>query len=310
MSKGEDWKCSIGHAVFDGDKLIKRLATPVIEPEGEWEARGCEDPRISKIDNTYYMCYGAYSGDDVRVHIATSTDLKTWKKHGHALKDFNFLDYGGSRWRRYGRTADEVHKKMLGKERSKAASIFPEKINGKYWMIFGEFQIWLASSDDGIHYEVLKQPFMQADTKQYYEDAFIEAGPAPIKTDQGWLLLYHSIDHNQTYKLSALLLDCENPEKILARTREPIFSPEAEYELAGLVDIFPGGVNAFQGKSEQAQQEVIDTALKDGTMPHVIFCPGAVVKNDHLYLYYGASDSVICCASTGLSNLMELLHEV
>ncbi|GAG90832.1 unnamed protein product, partial [marine sediment metagenome] len=92
--------------------------------------------------------------------------------------------------------------------------------------------------------------------------------------------------------------------KILYRSKEPIFGPRESYELAGLVDILPGGVDHWQKMNEAKRQKYIQTAIKNNFMPRVTFCNGATLVNDTLRIYYGASDSVICTASADINKVI------
>ena len=129
-------------------------------------------------------------------------------------------------------------------------------------------------------------------------------GPPPILTEAGWLVLYHGVNEKIEYKLGWLLLDEHNPEKILARSCEPAFSPGETYELSGLVDILPGGFERLKNMSENDLAQFIEQSGVEGSMPHVIFCCGAVLLGDELRVVYGASDSVICGATARLEDLL------
>ncbi len=167
---------------------------------------------------------------------------------------------------------------------------FPEKINNKYALIHRPLYltkekyehhnyplapgIWISFSKDLLHWtnhQLLMAP------QEEWEKKKIGAGPPPIKTDKGWLLIYHGVDQNHIYRAGAVILDLEDPFKILARTKEPIFSPEMEYE-------------------------------KEGDVPNVVFPTGLVEKDGLLYLYYGAADKTVCLAiSSKESFLQEIL---
>ncbi|MDY7079460.1 MAG: glycosidase, partial [Chloroflexota bacterium] len=111
---------------------------------------------------------------------------------------------------------------------------------------------------------------------QRWECTKMGAGPPPLKTDKGWLLIYHGRDENMTYRAGAALLDLEEPWKVLARTPEPILEPEEEYE-------------------------------RIGDMPNVVFPEGAVVIGDELFVFYGGADLVCCAASVHLDEFVDYL---
>ncbi len=295
VGKGDDWHSSIGQAVSgDGENFV-RMPEPALVRENAAEKRGLEDPRVTKIDDTFYMAYAAFDGVSPRLSIATSKDLKTWKKQGAALKDFKFENNGGVflKWQ----DGKFIKKTKVG-EWSKSGGIFPKKINGKYWMMFGEYTIWLAASDDLIVWNVISAPMVESRSEKYFDSAFVEMGPPPIETEKGWLVLYHGIDSNAVYRIGFLLLDFENPQKILFRSTEPIFEAEEPYEFSGLIDILPGGIGGLQ----QIQK------LKDEHKPPtVVFCPGAVLKDGILRIFYGAGDDVICTATARIEDILKLV---
>ncbi|MDE2025674.1 MAG: hypothetical protein KGJ07_04225 [Patescibacteria group bacterium] len=243
-----------------------------IKPEYPWEEFGCEDPRITKIDNKYVIFYTAISAyppgpDSIRVAVAVSDDLKTVKEK-HLVTPFN----------------------------AKAMALFPQKINGKYYAIltpntdrpparvsiaeFDSFdQIW--DQDYWQHWygnlgkHVL--PLLQSTGDQ------IEVGSAPILTSKGWLVLYCTIENYfatyqrpKVFRIDGVLLDSENPMIIRGKTREPLLIPQTYYELYG-------------------------------NIPNIIFPSGALLEQDKLLIYYGATDTTSCVASV---NVNELLAEM
>lgn len=131
-------------------------------------------------------------------------------------------------------------------------------------------------------------------------------GPPPIKTDAGWLVLYHGIDDKIVYRLGFLILDLNDPSKILYRSEKPIFEPEEPYELSGMVDILPEGLEALEKMSQEELNEFLKTHEQSGKMPQIIFCCGAVVVDGILRIYYGASDSVICTATAKIEDVLDI----
>jgi predicted GH43/DUF377 family glycosyl hydrolase len=154
MGIGADWHSALGYAVSDDGENFERFPEPILDrdPLNPLELRGLEDPRITKIGDTFYMTYAVYDGKTPRLHIATSLDLKNWNKGYRVLNDFRLTKQGGLfvKWRD-GKPIELNSPSLPEKdERTKAGAIFPEKINGKYWMLFNEYRIWLANSKDGI----------------------------------------------------------------------------------------------------------------------------------------------------------------
>lgn len=304
VGKGEDWHSSIGYATSTDGENFERKTTPLLDRTLDTEKRGLEDPRITKIDDTYYLAYAAYDGLVPRVYLAKSKDLTIWGKHGPLFPDFPYFKLGGFRikWTENG---PQKYFTPEGKyERTKSPAMFPEKINGKYWMVFNEYKIWLAHSQDGITWEYENEPLLTARDENYFDSLFVEVGPPPIKTTKGWLVLYHGIDSMAVYRIGILLLDLHNPRKILYRSSEPVFWPQAEYELSGIVDILPKKHDGLLKMTENERKKLLDYYREKGIMPQVTFCNGAVLAGDTLRIYYGASDTYVCTASVSISQLL------
>lgn len=312
MNKSEDWYSSIGYAVSDDGEHFKRFSDPLLapNPKTELEKRGYEDPRITKVDDTYFMAYAVYDGIEPRLNIATSKDLNTWTKQGQAFKDFRFTKMGGFLpiWHS---GEPRYSQKPRGKDEwSKAGAIFPSKIKNKFWMLFGDCNIWLAYSDSGIKWKSIKQPFIKPRKGKYFDNYYVEMGPPPIKTDSGWLVLYHGIDRKIYYRLGALLLDIDDPSKILYRSKEPVFGPKESYELGKLIgktfiDAILGGLEAIQSKNKKDLEKYLKKLDKEKMIPKVIFCCGAVLVDGVLRIYYGASDTFICTATARLDDILK-----
>lgn len=301
MDSGRDWHSSIGYADSRDGETVRRFKAPVLAREHKYEFRGLEDPRLTKIGNTFYMAYAAYDGRTPRLCIATSRDLKTWTKHGPALDNWKFASAGGVKILfRDGRPVVMTEKL----EWSKSGAIFPEKINGKYRMLFGEYRLWWAESNDLIHWQAENKPFLKPRAGKYFDNLYVETGPPPIKTEQGWLVLYHGIDKKFYYRLGYLLLDLKNPTKIIKRSQQAIFEPQREYEFHGLIDIAPGGIGNIQPRQKPVANNYIHAIGKRGCYSQVVFCPGAVLKNGKLRIFYGAGDTSVCTAEAKLKDIL------
>jgi predicted GH43/DUF377 family glycosyl hydrolase len=292
---GQAFVSKIGHAVSRDGIKFKEDIEPTLTPELAIEKNGLEDPRIIQIDKTYYLTYTAYDGKTARLCLATSYDLIHWHRHGEILTNWNFKQAGGFivDW-------DSAQKTPEAKIYwSKSGGIFGEKINGKYWILFGDRNIWLATSSNGIKWQAILKPFLKPRPK-YFDSIHVEMGPPPIKIKKGWLVLYHGINHNKTYRLGYVLLDLKNPQKILYRSSQPIFSPVEAIKLPGIVDIITGGKEI----TNKMNKKKIKVFLSKNKMPKVIFCNGAVLIKDTLRIYYGINDTYIGTATAKLKDIL------
>lgn len=309
---GKNSPSSIGYAVSKDGENFERFSKPILnrDPNNPLETHGLEDPRITKVGDKFFMAYTANDGKVPRLHVATSFDLKHWKKHEPTIENFSFFEMGGFRviWKN-GKPIKRYKPKFPREdERSKAGGIFPEKINNKYWMLFNEFRIWFANSDDGIKWDCLQRPFLgPRKNTDLFDNVFVEMGPPPIKTDRGWLVLYHGINDAIQYNLGILLLDLNDPTKILYRSKEPIFGPLKSYELSGVVDIIPRATKLLREGKEKKLKALIKKAEKEGFMPQVTFTCAAILKDGIVRIYYGASDQFVCTATAKLSDILKLI---
>ncbi|MEK7548436.1 MAG: glycosidase [Patescibacteria group bacterium] len=209
----------------DGYHISERLPEPVFEPDSdtEYEQLGVEDPRITKIGQTYYITYTAASRyppvgdwDDrqhpkgspwrVRVSVAHTHDFRTFTRHGVIISHID----------------------------SKDAALFPEKLDGQFVMIHRVVpDIRLAIADGLTHFKE-RGPILWPSPSGWDSDR-IGVGAPPIKTPHGWVLIYHGVGQNRTYSLGLALLDLDDPTVTLARTTTPILKPEEPYEKRGVV---------------------------------------------------------------------------
>lgn len=259
---------SIGYA-SSTDGIHFKNRKQFIRHDRDWDRFGCEDPRVTKIGSTYYIFYTAlstypFTADGIRVAVATTKDFRTIRDK-HLVTPFN----------------------------AKAMTLFPEKIKGKYYAL-------LTVNTDRPPSKICLASFTHEEqmwSEQYWEEWYssreqhalhlertttdhVEVGAPPIKTKDGWLVLYSHIQNYfnppAVFGVEALLLDLENPSKIIARTDHPLLVPQAEYEKYGMV-------------------------------PNIVFPSGAYSKGDKLYLYYGAADTVIGVAMGKTSELVKEL---
>lgn len=240
----------------DGHKF-ECLPQPAVWPTEPYERRGCEDPRLTEIDGTFYLTYTAYDGNTAQLSLATSTDLFTWHKHGPLFPDFCTFAPGHAEPRR---------------PWSKAGGIVGTPIGGRYLMYFGEGCIYLAESDDLVHWRPVTdedQPVL-APVPGTFMSHLVEVGPQPIMTADGNILLMHNGavfhgDGSVTYSCGQLLLSPHDPTIVSRRLDEPWLAPETHEEHNGLV-------------------------------PHVTFVEGLVHFDHEWIAYYGQSDTTIAAA--------------
>ncbi len=263
----------IGYAEsVDGIKF-KRRDDPFIFPEADYDKFGCEDPRITKISDTYYITYTAIDtliekkdpNIKIRIALASTKDFVTVKKHG-----------------------------IIGPpKRSKASAFFPEKVNS------GKIGLLMTINSDSTnshvavrYYNSMEEVINQTDESwteflttsqetavlqtQWWLDRGPELGAPPIKTDRGWLLLFSNESMSDSWTIGAALLDLDEPHKLIARTSSNILQPATNYEMNGIV-------------------------------PNVTFPEGAVVVGDKLYVYYGSADTVISLATCNLNELLDYI---
>lgn len=199
---------------------FERIKDPLYSGGGHPdESLGIEDPRIVKIDDTYYLTYTAVSEN-----FETEVTYREGKRPQIALsttKDFKtFVDY------------DVIIPNLLGKN----ASFFPKKINGEYWLLYraGEEKTYFAKSTSLTDWKDTREVFEQR--PGMWDSVKCGIGPPPIETEKGWLLFYHGVDQTHKYGLGIMFLDLQNPQEILYRSPEPILEPLEDYEKYGFVE--------------------------------------------------------------------------
>jgi beta-1,2-mannobiose phosphorylase / 1,2-beta-oligomannan phosphorylase len=294
VSKGNH--SSIGYCRLNGALLVgERTDIPVIFPQFDYESHGIEDPRIVKIEGLYYLTYTAFDGINALGALATSTDLKHWNKLGIIVPQITYNDFKrlascqyslNEKYARYndrnGLVAPPDKKVLLW---DKNVIFFPRRINNKLYFLHRikpDIQIASVNNLDELTKEYWENYFLHEgdnlalEPKHKFEVSYIGGGCPPIETEYGWLLIYHAVHdalEGYVYTVGAALLDLNAPEKELARLPYSLFKPEEEWELKGEVN-------------------------------NVCFPSGAVVFDDTLYIYYGAADERIACASVSLSELV------
>ncbi len=291
---------TIGYCRLQGPITVKHRADmPVLFPQFDYESHGIEDPRISDIDGTYYLSYTAYDGVNALGAWATSTDLEHFEKQGIITPQFTYDEFihlaecKGSINEKYARFNDPSKQRLVVDKKvllwDKNVVFFPRKIDGKFYFLHRikpDIQIVAVKELEELTKAFWEDYFMHfkdnivLSPKHDHEVSYIGGGCPPIETKAGWLLIYHGV-HDTTngyiYTACAALLDLKNPLREIARLPYPLFVPEMIWELKGEVN-------------------------------NVCFPTGTALFGDELYIYYGAADEHIACASVSLSALLaELL---
>lgn len=226
--------------------------SPSFMSDSAYEIFGVEDPRITCIDGIYYISYVAVSNKGITTCLASTTDFYSYKRYG-----------------------------IIFAPNNKNVVIFPEKINNKYYALhrpyvdfFGETSIWLSESLDLIGWGNHK--YIIGRHEGQWDHNSIGCGAIPIRTNKGWIVIYHAVDTKLRYCLGAVLLDIDEPSRLISRTIKPILEPEADYEI-------------------------------NGFKQNVVFTCGALYENDLVKLYYGAADSCVAYAEIHIDYIMSLM---
>ena len=262
----------LGLAVSEDGLHFSKMPQPVFFPDNdsmniyEWKG-GVEDPRlVESEDGTYILTYTSYDGKTARLCLATSKDLQTWAKHGLVLNNEKYKDS----WSKSG----AIVAKQNGEK------IVATKINGKYWMYFGDTDLFMASSDDLIHWTVAENEESKKlievlhPRMGYFDSRLVEAGPYALLQNDGILLIYNgsnAANFNDssmpkfTYAAGQALFDKNEPWKLISRTDSNFIRPDKDYERIGEVN-------------------------------EVCFVEGLVYFKNKWFLYYGTADSKIAVA--------------
>ena len=250
--KGQDFLSTMSHIRLARSKDGINFTVdekPFIYPHDEREKYGCEDARVTCIDGRYYLNFTVISQDSWSTMLAVTDDFVRIERKG-----------------------------IIFHPENKDVAIFPEKIKGKYVALhrpnnsgFGKASIWYAESPDLLHWGNHCCIVRPRDTR--YESMKIGGGAPPLKTKHGWLIIYHGKGDKSLYSLFCLLLDLDDPKKIIHRAEKPLLTPTEKFET-------------------------------DGFFGHVVFTNGMVEREDKLYLYYGAADESVGLAITDIDYLL------
>jgi predicted GH43/DUF377 family glycosyl hydrolase len=258
MYKGQNYLTTLSYLRLvcsdDDVNFYEDPAYPPIFGQGDLESFGIEDCRVATMEDGFFLTFTEVSPVAVGVGLIATKDFKSFDRRG-----------------------------MIFPPHNKDSALFEEKINGKYYAFhrpsspeLGGNYIWVAESPDREHWGNHKCIAVTRDGK--WDEARVGAGAPPIKTAEGWLEIYHGANKDHRYCLGALLLDLNDPTKVLARSEEPIMEPIADYEQTG-----------FFG--------------------NVVFTNGHYVDGDTVKIFYGASDEVICSAEFSISEILKTLKK-
>lgn len=262
----------IGLAVSDDGLHFTKLPVPVLFPADdsmkkyEWTG-GVEDPRIVESDaGLYILTYTAYDGKTARLCIATSTDLKSWTKQGLVFTTEKYKNT----WSKSGAIVAEI----------RGNKVIAVKIDGKYWMYFGDTDLFIATSNDLLHWTVAENDESKKMISVlhprigYFDSRLVEPGPFALLEKDGIVLIYNgsnAANFNDsslpkfTYSAGQALFDKTSPYKLLERTNSSFIKPDKNYE-------------------------------REGEVNEVCFVEGMVYHNYKWFLYYGTADSKIAVA--------------
>lgn len=295
----KDNHSSIGYCTLKNLLTVeKRLDIPILYPQYDYEKQGMEDPRIVKIDGLYYLTYTAYDGINALGALATSKDLVTWEKRGLIVPQYSYEEFKhlaesrGELNEKYFRfNGKYIVPKKKGKKIliwDKNVILFPRRIKGKLYFlnrikpdiqIVSVYDLSELTHNFWDNFLLMFSDHILISSKYDHEVSYVGGGCPPIETEKGWLLIYHGVHDTvdgYVYCACAVLLDLEDPAREIARLPYPLFKPEYNYELHGKVN-------------------------------NVCFPTGVLVCEDTLYIYYGAADQHIACASVCLSELLKEL---
>jgi len=228
---------------------------PTIMAQGPQESYGIEDARVTLIDDTYYITYVAVSHFSYTTSLMTTTDWSDYQRRGAIFHPQN-----------------------------KDVVIFPERINGAYFALhrpdpgkFGLPAIWIARSPDLLHWGDHRH--LLGPSLEGWDAWKVGAGAPPIATERGWLEIYHGVSHDGVYGLAALLLDGEDPSRVIACSPAPLLVPETMYEIQGFFS---------------------NTVFTDGVVRKL-------GESDRLLVYYGASDQYVCMTEFSIQAILDSL---
>jgi len=253
---------------YDGKNV--KLHKPFLEPNGEEIGKdGFEDARISERNGKYYITCTGVCYNDCDAYYRPVLAI---------TKDFSSIEW-------YGWVGPEIKNKnmVIFPENEKIRALLRIEPNIQIIEFEDEEQL-MKNKINWDRYLNNLDSYIVLERENEWESEKIGVGPPPMKTEKGWLLIYHGVDRNRVYRAGVALLDLENPKKVIARSKYPVLEPSEEYE-------------------------------KNGDVPNTVYPTGAFIKKekingkeDHvIYLYYGAADRYCCLATCRLNDMIDFL---
>lgn len=225
------------------------------EQDCQYETNGVEDPRITRMEelDLWALAYVAFSDHGPGIALATTKDFRTVERTG-----------------------------LVMPPEDKNPALFPRRFGGLYAMLHRPYaggSIWISFSPDLVFWG---KPELVIPSRggPWWDGTRVGAGPQPIETEAGWLIIYHGVEivaDRSIYRLGAALLDIENPQRVIGRSRRWLLGPQEPYE-------------------------------QSGNAPNTIFTCGAVVRGNELWIYYGAADCSVCLATAKLSDVLSVIR--
>lgn len=257
----------LGLAVSDDGLTFQRFDQPVIDtdPDDPHERLGIEDPRVTRVGDTYYILHTSASYHRVgeQVDPRSVMGYLPWRVRVGMHTTHNFQSF--------------IHHGIIFPHiPAKNSCLLPERVDGRFAVYYREYGatggqevMKLAFTNDFSEwFDITPVVLLRREVWQNYKIGF---GAPPLLTPEGWLMVYHAMDEDKVYRLGLLLLDRKNPARVVGQIG-PIMQPEMSYELNGFI-------------------------------PNVVYCCGALMRGDELWLYYGGGDRVIGRAIVDLRNL-------
>ncbi|MGD9153548.1 MAG: pesticidal protein Cry7Aa [Gammaproteobacteria bacterium] len=288
---------TIGYCKFKYNKVIYRSPKPILMPEKPEEKLGLEDPRLSKIDDTYYLTFSIFDGKNVLQSYATATELPHFTKQGLMLPKITFGEIKNIFEHsdlKCARKYLDYQKKYLSNLKDddyiwmKNAVLLPKKFKGQYVIIHRMLPgIHIVFFDDfsQLTCDFWKKYISELDDhtmfypKYNFENQHIAPGIPPLETYLGWIFFYHTVEETKTgliYRTAAALLDKKNPQRVIGRLDYPLFGPDEPWEQWGDVH-------------------------------NVVFPSSAIMNGENIDIYYGAADTYIGLCSVNCDELLTAL---